>query len=107
MSSLSSYSREYQKAYYQEHREKYREYYRKYARKNRARLTEKTAKLKQQNKEKYGPEQAWIKEARIERGLGRKKFAKLLGCTTSAVYQYETGMLKAPTERIKEVLCIA
>lgn len=103
---ISSYSKEYHRQYYKTHKEEIQTYMKGYYQKNRERLNARNAALRQRYIETYGPAQAWIRPAREARGIGRRKLGKMLGVSRAAVYQYEIGALRAPTERIKEVLGI-
>ena len=106
MEKISSYSKEYHKRYCEEHKAERQAYMKNYYKTHQKIRDKQTSDLKKRNREKYGPAQAWIKPARIERRLGRKKLAKRMGVSAGTIYQWEVGSLRAPTERIKEALGI-
>lgn len=62
------------------------------------------AENRQKNLALYADAQACIKWVRLNAGLKQKTVAEELGCSTQAVYCYETGLLPAPWEKLEAII---
>lgn len=96
----------YQKEYYNEHRDQYKIYYKFYYQANKERLIRQNRELVARYRSMYAADQAWIRPAREAKGISLREMSRRLGVTPCAVRRYEIGELKAPQEKIKEVLGI-
>lgn len=56
------------------------------------------------NQEQYAEEQKIIREARLARGWSQKKLGEKVGVTAGCISHYEFGRVKAPWDKLYDVM---